>query len=155
MYILVFVPLFWESRLWNLNCYWSKNCLSPVPAGCEETYSPLTYRFHLFSHQVSDSLQPHGPQYARSPCPWPSPKWPAVFSFHPVWSHGFLYEKIWPTLSATPGVCKLHRREDREMVVPILLPGKSHGQRSLKGYSPWGRKESDTTEWLHFHFLGL
>ena len=29
---------------------------------------------------------------------------------------------------------------------PILLPGKSHGQRSLAGYSPWGRKESDTTE---------
>ena len=35
---------------------------------------------------------------------------------------------------------------------PVLLPGKSHGQRSLVGCSPWGRKESDTTEWLHFHF---
>ena len=35
---------------------------------------------------------------------------------------------------------------------PALLPGKSHGQRSLIGYSPWGRKESDTTEWLHFNF---
>ena len=33
---------------------------------------------------------------------------------------------------------------------PGLLPGKSHGQRSLVGYSPWGRKESDTTERLHF-----
>ena len=32
---------------------------------------------------------------------------------------------------------------------PILLPGKSHGQRSLVGYSPWGHKESNTTEWLH------
>ena len=29
---------------------------------------------------------------------------------------------------------------------PVLLPGKSHGQRSLVGYSPWGRKELDTTE---------
>ena len=29
---------------------------------------------------------------------------------------------------------------------PVLLPGKSHGQRSLIGYSPWDRKESDTTE---------
>ena len=28
---------------------------------------------------------------------------------------------------------------------PVLLPGKSHGQRSLVGYSPWGRKESDMT----------
>ena len=35
---------------------------------------------------------------------------------------------------------------------PALLPGKSHGQRILIGYSPWGLKESDTTERLHFHF---
>ena len=35
---------------------------------------------------------------------------------------------------------------------PVLLPGKSHGQKSLVGCSPWGRKESDTTERLHFHF---
>ena len=35
---------------------------------------------------------------------------------------------------------------------PVLLPGKSHGWKSLVGYSPWGRKESDTTEQLHFHF---
>ena len=35
---------------------------------------------------------------------------------------------------------------------PVLLPGKSHGQRSLVGYSPWGCEESDTTERLHFHF---
>ena len=31
-------------------------------------------------------------------------------------------------------------------------PGKSHGRRSLVGCSPWGHKESDTTERLHFHF---
>ena len=35
---------------------------------------------------------------------------------------------------------------------PALLPGKSHGWRSLVGSSPWGRGESDTTERLHFHF---
>ena len=35
---------------------------------------------------------------------------------------------------------------------PVLLPGKSHGQRSLVGCSPWGRYESDTTERLHFDF---
>ena len=32
------------------------------------------------------------------------------------------------------------------------LPGESHGQRSLAGYSPWRRKELDTAERLHFHF---
>ena len=31
-----------------------------------------------------------------------------------------------------------------------FLPGQSHGRKSLVGYSPWGRKESDTTEQLHF-----
>ena len=35
---------------------------------------------------------------------------------------------------------------------PVLLPEKSHGRKSLVGYSPWGGEESDTTEWLHFHF---
>ena len=35
---------------------------------------------------------------------------------------------------------------------PVLLPGKSHGWRSLVGCSPWGRWESDRTERLHFHF---
>ena len=34
----------------------------------------------------------------------------------------------------------------------VLLPGESHGQRSLVGCSPWGRWESDTTEWLPFLF---
>jgi len=33
----------------------------------------------------------------------------------------------------------------------VFLPGKFHGQRSLEGYSPWGRKESDMTEHTHTH----
>ena len=33
---------------------------------------------------------------------------------------------------------------------PVLLPGKSHGQRRLVGCNPWGREESDTTKRLHF-----
>ena len=36
---------------------------------------------------------------------------------------------------------------------PVFLPGKYHGWRSLVGYSPWDRKESDTTEQLHSHML--
>ena len=35
---------------------------------------------------------------------------------------------------------------------PVLLPGDSHGWRSLVGCSPWGREESDMTERLHFDF---
>ena len=36
---------------------------------------------------------------------------------------------------------------------PVFLTGKSHGQRSLVGYSPWCCKESDMTEWLSTHLL--
>ena len=38
---------------------------------------------------------------------------------------------------------------EKEMApTPVFMPGKSHGPRSLVGYNPWGRKESDTTERL-------
>ena len=57
---------------------------------------------------------------------------------------------IWET-----GVPSLGREDPLEkewQSTPVLLPGKSQGQRSLVGYSPWDCKESDRTEWLHFHF---
>ena len=50
-----------------------------------------------------------------------------------------------PILYSTRGVRQWHP-------TPVLLPGKSHGWRSLEGCSPWGRWGLDTTEWLHFHF---
>ena len=43
-------------------------------------------------------------------------------------------------------------RRRRWHLTPVLLPGKSHGWRSLVGCSPWGHEESDTTERRHFHF---
>ena len=46
-----------------------------------------------------------------------------------------------------------HIRRRQWQPTPVLLPGKSHERRSLVGCSPWGRKESDTTERLHFHAL--
>ena len=36
---------------------------------------------------------------------------------------------------------------------PVFLPERSHGQRCLMGYSPWGRKELETTEWLCTHTI--
>ena len=44
-----------------------------------------------------------------------------------------------------PWVGKIHWKR-KWQPTPVLLPGKSRGQRSLVGYSPWGRKESDATE---------
>ena len=70
-----------------------------------------------------------------------------------------------PPLSPEGTGCKLassrgkdwpHRSEKKVNIrqwhpTPVLLPGKSHGWRSLAGCSPWGREESDMTEQLHFH----
>ena len=53
-----------------------------------------------------------------------------------------------------PWVRKIPWRRKWQPIL-VLLPGKSHGQRSLVDYSPWDLKESDTTEWFHFHFLSV
>ena len=50
-----------------------------------------------------------------------------------------------------PWVGKIPRRR-KWQPTPVLLPGKSRGLRSLVGYSPWGGKQSDTTERLHFFY---
>ena len=44
---------------------------------------------------------------------------------------------------------------EEEMATQVFLPGKSHEQRSLAGYSPWDGKELVTTEQLHFHLWNL
>ena len=48
----------------------------------------------------------------------------------------------------------IHERRRQWHPTPVLLPGKSHGQRSLVGCSPWGRTQlSDFTFTFHFHAL--
>ena len=53
-------------------------------------------------------------------------------------------------------ICYAQRCLSRTIVqwhpTPVLLPGKSHGWRSLEGCSLWGHWGSDMTERLHFHF---
>ena len=48
----------------------------------------------------------------------------------------------YPELGRFPG-------EKKRQPTPVLLPRKFHGQRSWVGYSPWGLKESDMTEYIH------
>ena len=56
-------------------------------------------------------------------------------------SMGFSRQEYWSGLPfPSPGVLTI------EQINPVFLPGQSHGQRSLTGYSPWDHKESDTTE---------
>ena len=54
-------------------------------------------------------------------------------------------------LGSIPGSGRFPWRRKWQLT-PVFLPGESHGWRNLMGYSPRGRKESDTTERLHFHF---
>ena len=49
-------------------------------------------------------------------------------------------------------IFKVSSRRRQWHPTPVLLPGKSHGQRSLVGCRPWGCEELNTTERLHFHF---
>ena len=51
-----------------------------------------------------------------------------------------------------PWIRKIPWRRE-QLPTSVFLPGEFHGQRSLAGYRPWGRKESDTTEWPAHTFL--
>ena len=59
-------------------------------------------------------------------------------------------EQVHLLLVFAPLCCSTWRRQWHP--TPVLLPGKSHGWRSLVGCSPWGCQESNTTERLHFYF---
>ena len=62
-------------------------------------------------------------------------------------------------------LCKKHRRCEfnpwvrkipwrrKWQPIPVFLPGESHGQRNLMGYSPWGRKDLDTTKQLNVNTI--
>ena len=105
------------------------------------------------------------PQKQREWSEYPTYSWPSTHSYQhfPILSHPwssllpsslpFFFLKF---LKQTPNIlfhllCETSRRRQWHPT-PVLLPGKSHGWRSLVGCSPWGRSESDTTERLHFHF---
>ena len=66
-----------------------------------------------------------------------------------VGCHLLLLE-IFPTQGLNLGLPHWRRKWQP---TPVFLPGESHGGRSLVDYSPWGPKESDTTERLYFHCL--
>ena len=70
-----------------------------------------------------------------------------------LWPQGFRIERFWLYQTHTMIVPSSRLSQRRHWLhTPVLLPGKSHGQRSLVGCSPEGREESDMAERLHFHF---
>ena len=77
---------------------------------------------------------------------------PGIKPASPVWTGGFFTTESFEK-SLYSGWSSLIKQRRRWHPTPVLLPGKSHGWRSLVGCSPWDREESDTAERLHFHFL--
>ena len=63
-----------------------------------------------------------------------------------------IYSSASHSIECLCGILRSSHRRRQWHPTPVLLPGKSHGQRSLIGCSPWGREESDMTERLPFHF---
>ena len=59
---------------------------------------------------------------------------------------------LWPSAFFIIQLSHLYVTRRQWQPTPVLLPGESHGWRSLVGCGPWGREESDMTERLHFHF---
>ena len=73
-------------------------------------------------------------------------------SLSPPIHPGSNYHQLEPLNPSSLNIAKTSVWRRQWHPTPVLLPGKSHGQRSLVGCSPWGREESDTTERLHFPF---
>ena len=117
----------WVSSLHQVTKYWSFNfSISP-----SNEYSGLIF----FSMDWLDLLAVQE-TFKSSPT--------VQFKSINSWVLSFLYDPI---------VTSIHDYWRRQwQPTPVLLPGKSHGRRSLVGCNPWGCEESDTTEQLHFHF---
>ena len=122
------LPHPWDSPGKNtgVGCHFLLQCRK-VKSESEVTQSCLT-------------LRPHGLQPTRLLRPWDSPG-----KSTGVGCHCLLQQCRRPGFN--PWVWKLPWRR-KWQPIPVFLPGEFQGQRSLAGYSPWGHKESDMTEWL-------
>ena len=122
--------------------------------GVAQSQTQLKQLSMLFLHQLL-KLNSHGPSL------WKDRLFPfdvqrsqmmylkSILPNRTSWTNEKLQCKV---TSAILEVCTEAEWRRQWHPTPVLLPGKSHGWRSLVGCSPWGHQESDTTEHLHFHF---
>ena len=104
----------------------------------------------LFTKACLDHTHTH--KYRRKAATGHLPKWHNFLLCHPaklLWLHTCSPVADWADLLFR--IAQLRGRR-RWHPTPVLLPGKSHGWRSLVGCSPWSREESNTTEQLQFPF---
>ena len=110
--------------------------MSCEAVGTEHLFSK---RYHSFVNQSGSVTQSHHLK-SFSVNMYPSPGLPQ-------WLSGTESTCQCRRCRFNPWLRKIPRRR-KWQPTPVFLPRKSHGQRSLEGYSPWGLKESDTTQQL-------
>ena len=110
---------------------------------------------------MPNSWRPHGLQPTRILHPWEFPGKSAGVRCHCLLIYILLQLPRWLNSKESTCQCRSCKLDTSVRKIPwrrkwkptpIFLPGESHGRRSMVGSSPWGRKESGTTERLHFHF---
>ena len=123
------------------------------------THSSLTGKWHMRHSTHCNSAV----YWVGQPCQGCTPSQmlvsQEVFAWQPLWFSPISASvncdyAVMIKIKAVPGYDHegVYRHDQRRQWHPTLLPGKSHGRRSLEGCSPWGHWGSDTTERLHFHF---
>ena len=105
-------------------------------------------------HQVSDAIRPSHPVSSQVKRPHQTSctvSYQTFINSHisglPRWLQW--WRTCLPVKGSSVGVWPLGQEDPRRRAwqsTPVFLPGESHRQKSLAGYSPWGRKESNTTE---------
>ena len=130
----VYSPSFSPLRQKNME-WWEEITRKRIRAACEECFLPLRFLVpssSLFSNSSCVALFEGKHSIPFGPPGGASGKEPASQC------------RIFKRLEFDPWVRKIPRKRAWQCT-PLFLPGEPHGQRSLAGYSPWSRKESDTT----------
>ena len=165
------VPVFaWNVPLVSL-IFWKRSLLIPILlfASISLHWSPRKAFLSLFAVLCNSAFRLIYLSF--SPLPLASLLFSAICKAssdnHLAFLHFFFLSMILITASYTVSQTSIHSSSStlftrsngsysiwrrQWQLTPVLLPGKSHGWRSLVGYSPWGHEESDMTEWLYLHF---
>ena len=131
----------WKTQQWPQD--WKRSVFIPIPKKGNAKECSNYHAIALISHASTEkAMAPHSSTLA-----WKIPQVEEPGRLKSMGSLRLGYD--WATSLSLFTFTHWRRKWQPNLV---LLPGESCGQRSLVGCIPWSRKESDMTEWLHFHF---
>ena len=137
----------WFSCLWTRICLRAARWIDSLERLCLTSENGVQYWESVILFQ-GWSLQGDGPEgvLVFTVTLWKCRRWPLLHGCGGFSSTHSLLQINTPRITFSP--CRR-----KWQATPVFLPGKFHRQRSLVGYSPWGYKESDMTEWLRTIFF--